>query len=391
MGVVLLYADSLVNIQPFAGTCLFIEVYLHDCVSYAIKTSMAVVDRHNILQAVQRLSEVLGVPTNSVNVSYEPRHGRRRVDAVVDSGSHQFAIEWKASGSLGHIFRAVHQFRATAGDLPKSTIPLLVVPFMGESARAYCDEVGVAWLDISGNAKIVAPGLYVHTLGHDNKFRRPGRPESAFGPKGSRVARWMLVNQDCAIRQRALAAATGLDEGYVSRVVGRLIEMGLLERHDSGVRVTDANRLLDAWRDEYRFGKHFVIQGHIAVAAGESIVQRSARTLAQSDTGYAVTGLAAAWYWTRFARYRLATVYLKDSPPSELLETLGFRQDPRGANIWLVVPQDESVFDDFSNLDGVCCVHPVQVYLDLKSHPERAAEAAEEIRNRLILRSNNDQ
>ena len=352
---------------------------------------MGIGDRHNILQAVQRLSEVLDIPTNAVNVSYEPRLGRRRVDAIVDIGSHQFAIEWKASGSLGHIFRAVHQFRATGSDLPKSTIPLLVVPFMGESARAHCDEVGIAWLDLSGNAKIVSPGLYVHTLGHDNKFRRPGRPESAFGPKGSRVARWMLVNQDRATRQRALADAIGLDEGYVSRVVGRLIEMGLLERHDSGVRVTDANRLLDAWRDEYRFDRHSVIQGHIAVAAGESVIQRAARTLAQSDMGYAVTGLAAAWYWTRFARFRLSTVYLKHSPSNELLETLGFRENPRGANTWLVVPQDESVFDGCRNLDGVCCVHPVQVYLDLKSHPERAAEAAEEIRDRLILRSNDDQ
>ena len=352
---------------------------------------MAAVDRHSILQAVRRLSEVLGIPINAADVSYEPRLGRRHVDAVVDSGSHLFAIEWKASGSLGHIFRAVHQFHAMAGDLPESTIPLLAVPFMGESARAYCEEAGVAWLDLSGNAKIVAPGLYVHTLGHANRFRRPGRPKSAFSPKGSRVARWMLMNQDRAIRQRALAAATGLDEGYVSRVVGRLMGMGLVERDDSGVRVTDADRLLDAWRDEYRFDKHSVIQGHIAVAAGENIVQRTARILAQSDMDYAVTGLAGAWYWTRFARYRLSTVYLKDSPPSELLETLGFREDPRGANTWLVVPQDESVFDGFSSLDGVCCVHPVQVYLDLKSHPERAAEAAEEIRDRFILRSNNDQ
>ena len=199
------------------------------------------------------------------------------------------------------------------------------------------------------------------------------------------------MNPVDAVRQRALASATGLDEGHVGRVVGRLMEMGLVERDDSGVRATDADRLLDAWRDEYRFDKHSVIQRHIAAAANESVVQRLARTIAQSDMDYAVTGLTAAWHWTGFARYGLTTVHLKDSPRSDLLEKLGFREDQRGANAWLVVPQDESVFDGSSDLDGVCCAHPIQVYLDLKSHPERAAEAAEEMRDRLILRSNSDQ
>ena len=347
-------------------------------------------DIYDVPRTVERLSDILGVPISATSVIYAPRVGRWEIDAIVEIGSHKFAIEWKASGSLGHIFSAVHYIRAMACDLPNSTIPLLVVPFMGESARAYCDEAGVAWLDLSGNAKITAPGLYVHTLGHDNRFRRPGRPESAFGPRGSRVARWMVMNPGHAIRQRKLAAITGLNEGYVSRVVGRLIEMGLLERNDSGIQATDANMLLDAWRDEYRFDKHSVTRGHIAVAAGESAAQTVARALSQSNIGYAVTGLAAAWHWTRFARYRLSTVYLEDMPPSELLDALGFRETPRGSNTWLVTPQDEGVFVGASNLDGIRCVHPIQVYLDLKSHPERAAEAADEIRDRLILRNDYD-
>jgi hypothetical protein len=30
------------------------------------------------------------------------------------------------------------------------------------------------------------------------------------------------------------------------------------------------------------------------------------------------------------------------------------------------------------------CAHPVQIYLDLLAHPERAKEAAEELRKRLL-------
>ena len=349
---------------------------------------MEISERHSILQAAERLSEVLG-PVASVR--YGACVGSQQVDAVVQVGSHEFAIEWKASGSLGHVFRSVHQVRAMASDLPASMIPLLVVPFMGESARAYCDEVGIAWLDLSGNAKIVAPGLHVHTIGHDNKFRRPGRAESPFGPRGSRVARWMLMNPNKVVRQRALATATGLNEGYVSRVVGRLIEMGLVERDQRGIQVTNTDRLLDAWRDEYRFDRHTVIQGHIAVAAGESAIQRIGHNLSEAGAEYAVTGLAAAWYWIRYATYRLSTVYLKVEPSLNLLEALEFRETPRGFNTWLVVPQDEAVFDGVSQIDGLFCAHPIQVYLDLKSHPERAEEVAEETRARLLRRDTRDQ
>ena len=34
--------------------------------------------------------------------------------------------------------------------------------------------------------------------------------------------------------------------------------------------------------------------------------------------------------------------------------------------------------------DGIATVHPVQAYLDLQAHPERAKEAANEIRSRLL-------
>ena len=345
---------------------------------------MRISERQAIHQAAQRLSEVLAVPSHAVNVNHERRFGGWQVDAVVETGPFDFAIEWKASGSLGNVFQAVHQVQALANELPTKITPLLVVPFMGESARTYCDEAGIAWLDLSGNAKIIAPGLYVHALGHDNKFRRPGRAESAFGTKGSRVARWMLMNPDQVIRQRTLAASVGLDEGYASRVVRRLIEIGLLERVDGGIRVPDADNLLDAWRDEYRFEKHTTTEGHIAVAAGEDILPGVARALDESEVDYAVTGLAAAWQLTRYARYRLSTVYLGTAPSTELLKALDFRETSRGSNTWLVEPRDEGVFSGVTQIEGIPCVHPVQAYLDLKSHPERANEAAEELRGRLL-------
>ena len=347
---------------------------------------MYISKRHFIRQAIERLSELLGIPSGGASVRYEVSYGGQRVDAVFESGRHAFAIELKSTGSLGHIARAVDQMSHVACNLPNSLIPLLVVPFMGESARAYCERAKVAWLDLSGNARIVAPDLYVYISGQRNKFRRPGRPESAFGPRGSRVARWLLMNPDELVRQRTLASVTGLNEGYISRVVKKLIEMGLVDRDDQGIRIVDASRLLNAWHDEYRFDKHTLIRGHITPAGGGSAVDGVVGALTKKDIRHAITGLAGAWQWTRYARFRLSTVYLGEVPSTELLMDLGFHKEPRGANTWLVVPNDEGVFHGARHVDGVYCAHPVQIYLDLKAHPERASEAADEVRKRLILK-----
>jgi hypothetical protein len=43
------------------------------------------------------------------------------------------------------------------------------------------------------------------------------------------------------------------------------------------------------------------------------------------------------------------------------------------------------VFDGADDISKAAhCVHPVQAYVDLKSQPERAQEAATELRSRLL-------
>ena len=341
--------------------------------------------QYAIEQAVQRLTELLDAADGPVDVSYE--HSPATLpfaDAVVRTRSHAFALCWRYSGALGQIAHAVDQIVIARGGSFDSTIPVLVVPFMGKSATECCEQSGVAWLDLSGNARIAARGLYVRILGHKNLYQRPGRPNSAFAPRGSRVARWLLMNPGEVVLQSTLAASTGLNEGHVSRVVGKLIEMGLVERESRGVRLTDAARLLDAWRDEYRFDRHTRLRGHITVGMGQRVDQFVARSFADIGHQYALTGLAAAWRMTRWAGHRLTTVYLAGLPTNGLLDGLGFREEPRGANTWLVVPNDPGVFDGAASVDGMQCVHPLQAYLDLKDHPERSDEAAAELRARLL-------
>ena len=272
----------------------------------------------------------------------------------------------------------------------REVIPLLAVPYMGEAAQELCARADVAWLDLSGNARIVVPGVFYQNLGNPSLFRRPGRPQSAFGPRGSRVARHLLIEPPRTLKQREIASGAGLSEGHVSRIVRKLLDAGLFERNEDGVCVIDRGALLDAWQEDYRFDRHQVIRGHISTRDGESLTRSIAETLERAGTAYAATALPAAWLWTRYAGFRLSAVYLSRPPSATVRRDLGFREEARGANTWLVVPNDDGVFDGAEPVDGIRCVHPVQAYLDLKDHPERAAEAAAELRSRLLLRRSDD-
>ncbi len=81
----------------------------------------------------------------------------------------------------------------------------------------------------------------------------------------------------------------------------------------------------------------------------------------------------------------MVTAFVADPIPKGVLDAVGFRPGRRGANVWLVTPNDEGVFAGAAEVGVAVCAHPVQVYLDLAAQPERATEAAEELRQRLLV------
>jgi len=330
-----------------------------------------------------RLAELLDAKPTKVRQRQDSRASA--ADAVIEAAGTTFIIEYKSSGSTAPIAAAIEQVRKHAAGAELHAVPLVVVPFMGPVGRRRCEDAEVAWLDLSGNARIVAPGIRVLVEGRPNRFKSRGRPSSAFAPKSSRISRWLLMNAGRPMKQREIAQAMNMDEGFTSRIVSRLEAGGFVQRGQDGeILLRDPDLLLDAWREAYDFSMHQVIPGHMAARSGEETLRLLANGLQGQKVRYASTGLAAAWQLTNFSGFRLTTMYVAEHPASEVLESLGFREEERGANVWLVIPKDEGVFQGVDERDGIVCVHPVQAYLDLKDQPERAKEAAEHLRAELL-------
>lgn len=335
-------------------------------------------------QLPRRLAELLGVAANDAKLRRQTS-GASHADAIVEIAGNIFVIEWKGSSAVARVADAARQARRYAAKVGKRALPVVAVPFMGPAGRARCEEASVGWLDLSGNAHLVGPGLRVKIEGQPNRYKGPGRPASAFAPKSSRIARWLLMHPRQSLSQRELATATKMDEGFTSRIVAKLEQDELITRDPEGrIRPRDPDLLLDAWAETYSFNKHRILRGHVATRNSEAQLRSMAEVLVKKRQTYAATGLAAAWLLNRFAGFRIVTIYLASPPEAPLLELLGFREAEPGANTWLVVPNDDGVFQGAREQQGIRCVHPVQAYLDLAGHPERAKEAAEQLRKGLF-------
>lgn len=300
----------------------------------------------------------------------------RAADFMVDAGERQWFVQVKNSSSPGIVVAAAE--RLMSQPWPDGAVPLLVVPFMTPAGAKAAEARRLNWVDLSGNASLRDQGLIVWVQGHPNLFATRGRPASPFAPKSSRIARTFLLKPSRWWRQKELAEHTDLDPSRVSRVVRGLEDEQLLVREGNRLRPRDADLLLDAWADDYRFDRHDVITGHVS-GSGMELARDLHAALADEGINHAFTGLPAAWVLEKFAQFRVASVYV-NGDPRIAADAVGLRRNERGANVQIVGPNDRGVFDGQRSIGQLPCVAPVQIYLDLTQLPERAAEAAERLR-----------
>lgn len=332
------------------------------------------------------LESILGL--SSLQAAPEPTGG---VDLLLQGPEGAFAVEWKSVGDAANIGAALRQLgRFVERRADKKFVPIVAVPYMGQTGRRLCAEAEVSWIDLSGNAWIDAPGRQVHILGNPNRFASAGRPANVFAPRSSRLVRTFLMEPRRVFTQVEMVAASGVDKGRVSRLVRRMEAMQLLVKEEEGYRLNDPAVALEAWREAYDFRKHHVLEGHVPVRDPDELLRKLQKVAPPEKVGWALTGLAAAWQLTHFAMYRLTSLFVREVPSAAWLDSLDFVEGARGANLWIVVPADDAVLVGAHLVEGFLCVHPLQVYLDLKAHPERASEAAARLRP-LVLGGTSDE
>lgn len=263
----------------------------------------------------------------------------------------------------------VEQVRAIAGGRPT----LVVVPWMSAATRARVVDAGVNLVELTGGTHIVLaePGLFVDTSGAERDPWPDERRATLKGAKAAHVVR-ALCRRPPPYGVRELAAMAGTSPGYVSKLMTMLDQETALTRSEDGrVGSVDLSRLLQRWAEDAPLASRARTTTWIDARGLPAFL----RKLASTKERYAVTASLAATRRAPVAAPRLATVYVDD--PDAASEALGLRSADAGANVLLLAPNDDFVFEDAWEDEGVRFAALPQVAADLLSGPGRGPAEAE--------------
>jgi hypothetical protein len=238
---------------------------------------------------------------------------------------------------------------------------------------------------LAGNYHLDVPGAFrISHTGNEPGQGRP-RPSANLGTtEAARILRALLMGDPIGKpwTQHALreACRPAVSIGLVNKVVRHLRDEDfLVPGEDGGFRVRDPLKLLTAWSEAYRFGRHARV-GYFALKQGKELQSALARFGRDHEGSAAYAAFSAAEIQAPHVRQPKTWLYVRESDLERFETILEAKPVDSGENLMVLVPEDDGVFagaDAGGTInDRLGATHPVQTYVDLIHAGGRGQEAA---------------
>jgi hypothetical protein len=202
--------------------------------------------------------------------------------------SRRFVVEYVRTGTPKNLRGAVDQARRYV-TYERSLLPMVMAPYLRPQAIDLLVSEGVSGIDLSGNGVVIVPGQwFVLRTGARNRYPSSAPIKNVFRGKSSLVTRALLVQGSFG---SAAEIAKELEpyrvsSSTISKVLKALEEELLIDR-GNGIRVLQANLLLDRLVENYRPpASRSVQRGQLGVSP-ETLRRMDASAL-QGDVAYVV-------------------------------------------------------------------------------------------------------
>ena len=306
--------------------------------------------------------------------------GRYRVDLLAKivspaGESAVLTVEIKRTLEPRDVFQAVEQISVITADAAPRTVPVVAAAYLSPRTRALLRDRGVGYADTTGNVRIEVstPGLFIATGGADHDpWPRDHKLRSLRGRGAARAMRAIIdTSPPCGVRE--LAQATGASAPTLSRVLDLLEREAIVSRARGGVLTVDWQGAIRRWAEDYDqtdSNTPTTVLEPRGLAALE-------KKLGATTIPHAATGALAAQRFDPIAPARLAAIYVTDA--IRAVDRLDLRETEAGANVVLLEPFDPVVFDRTVERDGLRCVAPSQLAVDLLTGPGREPSQGEQM------------
>jgi len=328
-----------------------------------------------VRQVIKRLQASLPAAWEVAGALDSPVQGAvQRHDALVtlrssDGSTADLAIETKAHIEPKDVQRLSEQAEQRNG-----APILLAAPFLGPRTRELLRQKKLSHGDSTGNLWLVLdkPVVWIERAGAtENPWHEVRMLQSLKGTKAGRVVRAL-----CDIRPpygvRELAKRARVTPAAISRVADILDREALLKKDPRGrILEVDWTSVLRRWTDDYR-----VLSSNRMLSCLEPRgLSHLLGNLPRLGQRHAVTGSLAAARRSPLASSRLALIYVDELESAG--RELGLRPTEAGANVMLLAPFDEVVYERTESADGVVYAAASQVAVDLLTSPGRGPEEGE--------------
>lgn len=309
----------------------------------------------------------------------------------VDGRQHLLICGYKANGQPRYARSALLELCNYVAQRAPEATPVFIAPYISPAVRQLCEEKGVAYLDLQGNARIAFSGVFIERMVADKPAAEQRGLKSLFRPKSAQVLRAMLREPGRAWRVTELSEVAGVSLGHVSNVRTGLIDREWASASDDGLVLSAPDALLDAWRDSYTapVGERFRFYTPLHGSAFEDAARDALRV--QDGAGSNGSGRAAfasfsaAQWLSPYGRTGTHYFFADEEGLRKLQTVLKLAPAPKGENVIVTVPKDLGLFaDTVEPAPGAVCTSPLQTYLDLSIAGERGAEAAEHLRQEML-------
>ena len=294
----------------------------------------------------------------------------------VDVDGAHFTAGWIGEGWL----RDARAALADEGRRPE----VLVARRMSPGARSAAADARVGWIDESGAAEIVLPGLIISRTGRKHpKVNRPPR----WTPSVIGTAEALILGTRPTVAE--VERRTGLSAGSATNALATLTTLGLLQSdaargRGSAREVTDRGRLLDAYADA-AIARTPALSLRVGTAGRDLIDKLTSLGKGWDAEGvaWAATGAAAASVLGPYLTEVTGLDVFVDAPTPATLDALAQRSGLRpmeGGRVLLRLFPTPVTQRLCGTESGLRVAPWPRVYADLRITGVRGEEAAEHLR-----------